>query len=543
MTAAGTTLAGVTGPLPAEVDTVIVGAGAAGCVLAARLSQHPSNSVLLLEAGTTTGLEPEATMPGAAFGQLFGPSAWPDMTSPQQALGGRRVALAQGKGLGGGSSINLMTWFHGHRADYDAWQRAGLAGWGYDDVAPVLRALAEPGGPMTVSRPRDVSQLPISFVAAGVEYGLPLTDDFNGPAPDGVGLVRGTIDDGARHSVVPGYLLPALARDNLTVRTGAQVRTVSFDGDRAVGVSVAGPGNRTVHVRARRGVVLAAGALRSPQLLMLSGIGPAAHLREHGITLVRDLPGVGQNLQDHPMITPMWPVRDGSFVFNALRPADERAYQLLRRGPLASLIQAGALLRSDDELAAPDLQLTLTLLGMNPELTVLGEPAVTCAISLLTPESRGTVTLASADPRDAPLADPALLTAPGDRVRLRAGLRRTRDLFAAQPLATATGAPISPKNWTYDALDRWIDANTATAWNPCGTCAMGVGPDAVTDPATMRVHGVDGLYVADSSVLPTVTRGNIQAPVLMVAERAAHRIAAALCREPLAPRLTRPAAA
>lgn len=513
----------VTGAVPSEVDTVIVGAGAAGCVLAARLSQYPDNSVLLLEAGTTTGLEPEATMPGAALGQRFGDAAWPDVTVRQPSLGGRRIALAQGKGLGGGSSINMMAWLHGHPADYDSWHQGGAAGWGYADVAPYLTALGES---MKISGPRDVSALPMNFLAAGVELGLPLTEDFNGSQRDGIGLVRGNIDDGRRHSVVSAYLVPALARANLTVRTGLQVTSILFDGDRAVGVTVSGSQGEQ-QIRARRAVVLAAGALRTPQLLMLSGIGPAEHLREHGIEARHDLAGVGRNLQDHPTITPTWPVRDGSFLLNALRPADERAYRLLRRGPLASLHQAGALLRGNNDLLAPDLQFTLALLGLTPERAVLGEPAATCAISLLTPASRGTVTLASADPHAAPVADPAFLTAPSDRERLRAGLRLARDLFATEPLATATGAPLSPSNWTYDGLDRWITANAGTAWNPCGTCALGVGPDAVTDPATMRVHGLDGLFVADSSVLPTVTRGNIQAPVLMIAERAAERIATA----------------
>lgn len=521
-----------TGAIPSEVDTVIVGAGAAGCVLAARLSQHPANSVLLLESGTTTGQEPEANMPGAAFGQLFGDAAWPDLTVPQPPLGERRIGLAQGRGLGGGSSINLMSWFHGHPADYDAWRREGAQGWAYADVAPYLTAL---DSTLKISSPRDVSTLSMNFVAAGVEHGLPLTEDVNGAQRDGIGLVRGNIHEGQRHSVVPAYLLPAMARENLTVRTGLHVTSILFDGDRAAGVTVATTqGSHQIH--ARRAVVLAAGALRSPQLLMLSGIGPAAQLREHGIEPRHDLPGVGHNLQDHPTITPMWPVRDGSFLLNALSPADQRAYQLFRRGPLASLIQVGALLRGNDDLLAPDLQFTLTPLGMTPDLTVLGEPAVTCAISLLTPASRGTVTLASPDPHDAPVADPAFLTAPTDRDRLRAGLRLARELFATEPLATATGAPLAPSNWTYDALDRWISTNAGTAWNLCGTCALGVGPDAVTDPATMRVHGLDRLFVADSSVMPTVTRGNIQAPVLMIAERAAERIAAASGYEPTATR-------
>ncbi|MGX6604027.1 GMC family oxidoreductase [Micromonosporaceae bacterium Da 78-11] len=523
--------------VPSEADFVIVGAGPAGCVLAARLSQDPDCRVLLLESGTTTGAEQPSRVPFLAFSLLTGPTAWPDLTAAQKALEGRQVYLAQGRGLGGGSSMNMMAWFHGHPADYDTWASSGASGWSWNDVAPAFRSL-ESGefgpdqwhgtdGPVTVSRARDVTSFPLTFLAAGQEAGLPVTGDFNGGGREGVGLFAANIRDGERHSTVDAYLAPAADRTNLVVRTGVHVTEVILDGDHATGVRYvrdAGEGKAEGEIRATRGVILAAGALRSPQLLMLSGLGPAAHLAEHSIKVRRNLPGIGANLQDHPMVSPSWPVTDGSPLRNLISDVDQRAYALARRGPLASVSQAGAVLRTDPSQVAPDIQITLTLLGVDADLQVLPEPVVTAALSLLAPHSRGTVTLASADPRDAPVADPAYLSAPGDRARMRAGLHLLHKLFDMPSLKAATGPSLQPTRWDDESLDAWITATAGTEWHPVGTCRMGTDDDAVVAPDTMAVHGVPGLYVADSSVMPTVPRGNTQAPVIMLAERAAQRI-------------------
>jgi choline dehydrogenase len=344
---------------------------------------------------------------------------------------------------------------------------------------------------------------------------------------EGVGLFAANTLDGERHSVVDGYLAPAAARENLVVRTGVHVTGIDLDGGRATGVRYGretGGEAAGGRIRAARGVIVAAGALRSPQLLMLSGIGPKAQLGEHSVAVVHDLPGVGANLQDHPMVVSRWPVTDGSPLRNVISEADERAYTLARRGPLASVSQAGAILRTDPDLAAPDVQVTLALLGLDENQQVMPEPVVSAAVSLLAPRSRGSVTLASADPQDPPVADPAYLSDADDRARMRAGLRLVRKLFDAPSMRAATGASLQPRQWDDDSLDAWIASGVGTEWHPVGTCRMGTDAQAVLDPATMAVHGLEGLYVADSSAMPTVPRGNTQAPVIMLAERAARLI-------------------
>jgi choline dehydrogenase len=376
------------------------------------------------------------------------------------------------------------------------------------------------GGPMTVDFARDVNPSSMAFIAAGEQLGLPVSGDLNGSDRIGFGIAQSNIRDGVRHSVVDGYLRPALGRRNLVVRTGAAVTQVLFDGRQASGVRL----RDGQLVTARRGVILAAGALRTPQLLMLSGVGPADHLSARGIPVVANLPGVGANLHDHPMITPVWPITSGTTLLDAQDETSLAAYRLARRGPLASVAQALAMLPLRDG-DAPDLQVYFTLLGFEPGLVPMGQPAVTALTVLLTPASRGTVRLRSADPDDSPVVDPAYLADEADRKSLRQGLEQVRALFQAPALAAITGPALRPGPSADDSeLDAFISESLVSIWHPVGTCRMGRSADAVVSPR-LAVHGLENLYVADASVMPTITRGNTHAPTIMIAEKAAGLLA------------------
>jgi len=448
---------------------------------------------------------------------------------PQGGLGGRRIALTTGRGLGGGSSINAMGWFHGHPVDYDGWRDQGADEWGWSDILPYLRRSEDhelgssemhgSGGPMVITGPQHLHPLSVSFVQAGVERGLVAVDDLDGPEHEGVGLAHSNVRDGARHSVVDGYLRPARARENLVVRTGVRVDRVLLEGDRAVGIQA--EGHQPVVVRARRSVVLSAGAIRTPQLLMLSGIGPAAHLREHGIDVVVDAPGVGSNLHDHPLVATAWPILAADTLRDRLYDDPEGAYRLLRRGPLSALGQGVAVTRSGPGLLAPDLHLAMGLRGVDAGGAALPEAMVSCVVGLLTPLSRGTVRLVSPDPREAPAVDPRYLTLAEDRDRLRAGVRQAIELFSSPSLRAVTGPSLVLSDGADDAeLDAFLEQTAGTYWHPVGTARMGTDAGAVVSPR-LAVHGVDGLHVVDGSVIPTITRANTQAPIVGIAERAA----------------------
>jgi choline dehydrogenase len=514
--------------IPFEPDHVVVGGGAAGCVLAARLSQDPNRRVLLLEAGPELE-SPMMRTPLASLQLFTGDAVYGDQTKAQDAVAGRRLPLPTGRGLGGGSSVNTLTWFQAHPADLDTWHALGAEGWGWAELLPVVRRIEHhilgsgpfhgAGGPMTVDFARDLNPSSIAFIAAAEQLGLPVTGDLNGAQRTGFGVAQSNIRDGARHSVVDGYLRPALDRPNLAVRTGVPVTRVLFDGRRATGVEL-GAG-RTI--TARRGVILAAGALRTPQLLMLSGVGPADHLRTHGIPVLADLPAVGSNLQDHPAIRPVWPITRGTTLLDAQHEASRAAYRLLRRGPLASLAQAIAMLPLGGN-EAPDLQVYFSLIGMGPGAVPLTEPAVTALTVLLTPASRGTVRLRSSDPQEPPIVDPAYLSDERDRIALRKGLDQVRTLFQAPALAEITGPALFPSAAADDSeLDAFITESLMNISHPVGTCRMGRAADTVVSPR-LAVHGLENIHVADASVMPTITRGNTHAPTIMIAEKAADLI-------------------
>ncbi|MFI1797521.1 GMC family oxidoreductase [Streptomyces sp. NPDC020379] len=510
-----------------DYDYVIVGAGSAGCVLAARLSADPGTSVLLLEAGRDDAVR--AISVPAAFSTLFRTEVdWDHRTRAQRALDGRELYWPAGKVLGGGSSINAMVYIRGNAADYDGWRERGLDGWGYGDVLPYFRrsehntrgadAYHGTGGPLTVSDLRDRHPLSEAFHTAAQAAGLTANPDFNGARQDGAGFYQATVRRGRRAGTASAFLRPAARRRNLTVRTRATVRRVLVEHGRAVGVS-AGLGGREAEFRARREVILAAGAIGSPRLLLLSGIGPAAELTALGIAVVADSPQVGRNLQDHLTIGAGWEVRGIRTMESALRPANVLRYAAGRRGPLAShVVEAGAFVAAGN--APPHLQLhAVPVLFDHHGLTPPPCPGFTIGVSLLTPTSRGRITLRSADPAAAPVIDPCYGTGPTDLARLVDGLELVVEIGGTRPLSGHFAALYALPATDRAALERWTRARAETLYHPVGTCAMGTVVDA-----ELRVTGVDGLRVCDASVMPVIPRGNTNAPTIMIAERAADLI-------------------
>jgi len=528
-------------------DYIIVGGGSAGCVLAARLSEDPAATVCLLEAGPPDTSALIHCPAGLALIARTGRLNWSFESLPQPGLNGRRSYQPRGKVLGGSSSINAMIYVRGQREDYDDWAADGNPGWGWSDVLPYFKKAehnergADPwhatGGPLNVMDLAQPNRFGPAFVEAAAQAGFPANPDFNGERQEGVGMYQVTQKNGERFSAAKAYLAPSLGRKNLQVLTGVQAMRIVLDGRRAVGVELR-EGGATRTLQARREVLLSAGALQSPQLLMLSGIGPGAQLQRHGIAVAHDLPAVGRHLHDHldaaqvidaPHLKELLGL-SLTGAWRALRGVVE--WQRRRSGMLTTNIaEAGGFVRSRPDEPRPDLQLHFVIgkLVDHGRKTVFGH-GYSCHVCLLRPKSRGSVTLASSDPGAPPLIDPAFLAEPDDMEKMIRGFKLMRQILQQPALAGYRGRELaaSAAATSDEQIEAFIRGHADTIYHPVGTCRMGpggAGNDAVVD-SQLRVHGIERLRVVDASIMPRIVSGNTNAPTIMIAEKAAEMIRA-----------------
>lgn len=518
-------------------DYIIVGAGSAGCVLANRLSEDSTARVLLLEAGPVD--KARAIHIPAAYAQTFKTELdWNYTTEPQEHLNNREIYYPRGKVLGGTSSINAQIYMRGNRADYDSWASLGNSGWNYDEALSYFKKAEnnERGsslyhgaeGPLNVADLRDPNPLTQAFVQAGTETGIPHNDDFNGAEQEGIGVVQVTQKNGKRCSSASCYLHPAMKRSNLTVITGAQATRILMRGKRANGVEYIKNGQKQI-AQTEREVILSGGIINSPQLLMLSGIGPAEHLKSLSINVVQDLPGVGENLQDHIGLPLLFKSKKPVSLLNAKSFMQKLYYLFFKRGMFTSnLTEGSAFIRTKPHLIAPDIQIHfLPVISANYGLAQPNEHGFTFVPILLQPNSRGNIKLRSGNPLDPPLIQPNYLSngADEDLEALIEGIQIVRRIVKARAFEDYVDSEIKPgiEIQSKEDMEAFARDKIQTIYHHVGTCKMGNDSMAVVD-SELRVHGIEGLRVVDASVMPIVVRGNTSAPTIMIAEKAASLI-------------------